>query len=235
MKTVVLFLTLACMVNCKEDIPQKRQTDDMAYKRHMMVERQIVARGVSDESVLKAMRTIAREKFVPTEYASQAYEDYPLSIGYQQTISQPFIVAYMTQVLELDGTEKVLEIGTGSGYQAAVLGECAAQVYSMEIVEPLCEEAEELLDSLGYNNVHVRCGDGYQGWPDAAPFDAIMVTAAPPEVPPKLVEQLAPGGRMVIPVGRFMQNLVLFTKDQNGRIHEQKLLDVRFVPMTGGD
>lgn len=234
MKRIVLFLILTTILNGKENMPGK-QTEDMTRKRQLMVQKQIVARGVSDESVLEAMRSIPREIFVPSEVRSQAYEDYPLPIGYDQTISQPYIVAYMTEMLHLDGSEKVLEIGTGSGYQAAVLAACASSVYSIEIVQPLCEQAEELLDSLDYQNVHVRCGDGYEGWPEQAPFDAIIVTAAPPKIPQKLVEQLAIGGRMIIPVGRFMQDLVLITKDENGRIDQKRLLNVRFVPMTGGD
>lgn len=233
MKKNVLFLMLACIVTGEENMSTRQAITDYQKKRYEMVEKQIIARGVSDARVLKAMNSIPREKFVPARYAPQAYEDYPLSIGHGQTISQPFIVAYMTEVLHLDGTEKVLEIGTGSGYQAAVLSECAAQVYSIEIVEPLCWHARDLLDSLNYQNVQVRCGDGYQGWPEEAPFDAIIVTAAPPDVPQKLVEQLANNGRMVIPVGRFMQDLVLIAKDEKGRVAEKKLLAVRFVPMTG--
>ncbi|MBN1464790.1 protein-L-isoaspartate(D-aspartate) O-methyltransferase [candidate division KSB1 bacterium] len=200
-----------------------------------MVEQQIVARGVTDGRIIAAMRSLPREKFVPSDYADRAYEDYPLPIGHNQTISQPYIVAYMTEILQLDGSEKVLEIGTGSGYQAAVLGECAKTVYSMEIVTPLCIKARELLAELGYQNVHVRCGDGYAGWPEEAPFDAIIVTAAPTEVPQTLVEQLANNGRMVLPVGKFIQNLLLIGKDANGLVSKEKLIAVRFVPMTGGE
>jgi protein-L-isoaspartate(D-aspartate) O-methyltransferase len=234
MRTIVLFLLCASFLNCKENMP-KSKGDDVLQKRHDMVEKQIVARGVSDARVLNAMRSIAREKFVPDEYVAQAYDDYPLPIGHDQTISQPFIVASMTEALHLDGSEKVLEIGTGSGYQAAVLGECAKEVFSIEIVEPLCLSSRELLESLNYQNVHIRCGNGYDGWPEEAPFDAIIVTAAPVEIPPKLLEQLAPNGRMVIPVGKYMQNLMLITKDEKGTVEKQTLYGVRFVPMTGGN
>lgn len=235
MKNLLFLFTLVCIVNCKENMAKKPAAHiDFERKRRSMVATQIAARGVSDFRVLAAMRSVPREKFVLPAYVDQAYEDYPLPIGYNQTISQPFIVAYMTEALQLHGTEKVLEIGTGSGYQAAILSECAAQVFSIEIVEPLCRQAEELLDDLGYDNVRVRCGDGFQGWPEEAPFDAIIVTAAPPEIPPALLEQLAQGGRMVIPVGKYIQNLKLVTKDMSGRIAEEKLIAVRFVPMTGG-
>ncbi|MBN1479409.1 protein-L-isoaspartate(D-aspartate) O-methyltransferase [candidate division KSB1 bacterium] len=235
MRISVLLLTLACIINCKENMSKKQAAHiDFEHKRHNMVAKQIISRGVSDNRVLKAMRSIPREKFVLPAYMDQAYEDYPLPIGYGQTISQPYIVAYMTEVLQLDGTEKVLEIGTGSGYQAAVLSECAAQVFTIEIVEPLCNQARELLADLNYDNVHVRCGDGFQGWPEEAPFDAIIVTAAPPDIPPALMEQLAHGGRMIIPVGKYIQHLKLLTKDMTGMIAEEKLIAVRFVPMTGG-
>ncbi|MBN1561005.1 protein-L-isoaspartate(D-aspartate) O-methyltransferase [candidate division KSB1 bacterium] len=233
----VLFLSLVCILNCEGKMSQRQapQSDGYFERRQKMVEQQIVARGVSDECVIAAMRSLPRERFVPSAYSDRAYEDYPLPIGHNQTISQPYIVAYMTELLQLDGAEKVLEIGTGSGYQAAVLGECAAAVYSIEIVTPLCNESRELLADLGYENVHVRCGDGYDGWPEEAPFDAIIVTAAPVSVPQKLIEQLANNGRMIVPVGRFVQNLMLITKDESGRIAEEKLIAVRFVPMTRGD
>ncbi len=220
---------------CKGDMTDMKAVDSDGYAglRERMVEQQIRGRGVRDERVLNAMLSVPRHLFVPDAYQSQAYEDYPLSIGHSQTISQPYIVAYMTEMLKLSGDEKVLEIGTGSGYQAAVLAEITSEVYSIEIVEPLCKHAAALLSELGYENCHVRCGDGYAGWPEEAPFDAIMVTAAPPKVPQTLVEQLAPGGRMIIPVGSYYQQLKLITKDAKGRISEKKLLPVRFVPMTG--
>jgi len=235
MKAKVLFLSLVCIFNCEGKMykNQAPQNDTFLDKRQKMVEQQIVARGVVDERVLAAMRSVPREKFVLRGDVNRAHEDYPLPIGHNQTISQPYIVAYMTELLQLDGSEKVLEIGTGSGYQAAVLGECASDVYSIEIVEPLCLKARDLLAELGYKNIHIRCGDGYEGWPEESPFDAIIVTAAPPEIPQTLIAQLANGGRLVIPVGRFMQNMMLIRKDQNGVVSKEKLIAVRFVPMTG--
>ncbi|WP_028314180.1 protein-L-isoaspartate(D-aspartate) O-methyltransferase [Desulfatibacillum aliphaticivorans] len=205
---------------------------DYQKLREQMVYSQIEKRGVKDAGTLAAMRKVERRLFVPESYRSQAYNDYPLPIGEGQTISQPYIVALMTQVLELDGSEKVLEIGTGSGYQAAVLGELAREVYTMEIVEPLGERAAKILAQLHYDNVKVKVGDGYKGWPEHAPFDAIIVTCAPTDIPAPLVEQLAEGGRMVIPVGEAgNQNLVLLTKI-NGKVKEKKIIPVRFVPMT---
>jgi protein-L-isoaspartate(D-aspartate) O-methyltransferase len=194
--------------------------------------RKIVAQGVSDEKVVAAMKSVQRHEFVPKEYRGGSYVDRPLPIGMEQTISQPFIVAYMTQMLELDGSEKVLEIGTGSGYQAAVLAEIVDQVYSIEIVEPLARRAAKTLKRMGYDDVVVKTGDGYRGWPEHAPFDAIIVTAAPDHVPEPLVEQLKVGGRMVIPVGKWGQRLTLITKDEGG-VTTQKDLPVIFVPMTG--
>ena len=211
----------------------KETSDEMQQKRQRMVEQQIRKRGVSDPRVLYAMLSVQRHLFVPVQYRSAAYEDYPLSIGHGQTISQPFIVAYMTEALQLSGDEKVLEIGTGSGYQAAILAECAKSVYTIEIIEPLCNSASQILREHGYENCFVRCGDGYAGWPEEAPFDAIMVTAAPREIPQTLVEQLAPNGRMIIPVGTYYQKLKLITKDAEGQISEENVLSVRFVPMTG--
>ena len=201
-------------------------------ERRRMVRDQMAARDIADPRVLAAMREVPRHQFVPTGIRSQAYTDHPLPIGHDQTISQPYVVAFMTQALELEGDEKVLEIGTGSGYQAAVLAELCRQVYTIEIVDELAARAEQTLDQLGYDNVHVRAGDGYQGWPDQAPFDAIIVTAAPPEVPEPLVEQLATGGRMVIPVGERLQNLQVLIKTEDG-IEQQQVMPVRFVPMTG--
>jgi len=197
-----------------------------------MVNRQIRARGIHDERVLRAMQKVRRHCFVPPDYRHAAYADEPLPIGHQQTISQPYIVAYMTQALSLKGDEKVLEIGTGSGYQAAVLAELAHEVYSIEIVGPLAAEAVRTLNAEGYDSIHVRHGDGYLGWPEAAPFDAIIVTAAPPRIPEKLIGQLVPGGRMIVPVGDYYQELVLVEKE-DGQIRQSTLLPVRFVPMTG--
>ncbi len=197
-----------------------------------MVRRQLRARGLSDSRVLKVMENTPRHLFVPSELVAGAYLDGPLSIGHGQTISQPYIVGLMTELLALSGTEKVLEIGTGSGYQAAVLAQLITQVFSIEIVPYLADSARVRLARLGYDNVIVRQGDGYRGWPDEAPFDRIIVTAAPPEVPPDLVEQLRPGGRMVIPVGEYFQELLVITKDATGRVRKQSIIPVRFVPMV---
>ena len=205
---------------------------DFAVARERMVADQIEARGIADPRVLAAMRKVPRERLVPEDMRASAYEDRPLPIGHGQTISQPYIVAEMSAQLELSGDERVLEIGTGSGYQAAILGELAREVYSIEIVEPLAERAAADLERLGYENVHVRAGDGYKGWPEEAPFDAIIVTAAPDHVPQPLIDQLAVGGRMVIPIGRGIQSLTLITRDERG-VKRKTLLGVMFVPMTG--
>jgi protein-L-isoaspartate(D-aspartate) O-methyltransferase len=219
---------LGCSVNrTAADTPESFE-----QARERMVSEQIEARGVRNARVLAAMGRVPRHEFVPFEQRTYAYEDHPLPIGYGQTISQPYIVAVMSEALELDGSEKVLEIGTGSGYQAAVLAELAAEVYTIEIVEPLAERAANDLKRLGFEKLHVRAGDGYRGWPEAAPFDAIIVTAAPDHIPQPLVDQLAVGGRLVIPVGRMIQELVLITRDEQGVRHED-LLAVRFVPMVG--
>ena len=197
-----------------------------------MVEQQVLARGITNPGVIGAMVRVPRERFVPLEQQRSAYDDRPLPIGYRQTISQPYIVAYMTDALRLDPGDRVLEIGTGSGYQAAVLAELAAKVYSSEIVPALAERARDTLTALGYANVDVRLGDGYAGWPDEAPFDAIIVTAAPDHVPQPLIEQLAPGGRMIIPVGQDRQSLTLITRTAEG-VAQERMLRVLFVPMTG--
>lgn len=209
-------------------------SDDSAYlaARQRMVTSQIAARGISDTRVLDAMRKVPRHLFVPKEQRMYAYADGPLPIGEGQTISQPYVVALMTELLELKGTEKVLEIGTGSGYQAAVLGELAREVYTIEIVETLGRRAGKLLDSLGYKNVKVRIGDGYAGWPEAAPFDVIMLTAAPKTIPQPLLDQLGEGGRLVAPVGEDNQMLQLVEKIK-GKLKYHDIIPVRFVPMTG--
>jgi protein-L-isoaspartate(D-aspartate) O-methyltransferase len=199
--------------------------------REQMVEQQLRARDVDDPRVLEAMRRVPRHEFVPGDQRRQAYEDRALPIGLGQTISQPYIVGYMTQVLEADAGHKVLEIGTGSGYQAAVLGEVAGEVYTIEIVPELAERSRRVLERLGYRNVEVRTGDGYLGWPEQSPFDRILVTAAPPAIPPALVDQLAVGGRMVLPVGTWMQEITIVTKTRTG-ITEQRTIPVRFVPMV---
>ncbi|MDZ7372514.1 MAG: protein-L-isoaspartate(D-aspartate) O-methyltransferase [candidate division KSB1 bacterium] len=207
--------------------------DPYTVLRRRMVDEQIAARGVRDPRVLEAMLTVPRHEFVPSNLRDSAYDDTPLPIGYGQTISQPYIVALMTECLQLKGGEKVLEVGTGSGYQAAILAQIAGEVYSIEIVKPLAEEAAERLARLGYKNVHIRHGDGYFGWPEEAPFDGIIVTAAPEEVPQPLIDQLKPGGRLVIPVGEWSQDLVVVSKDEQGRVRRKSVIPVRFVPMTG--
>jgi protein-L-isoaspartate(D-aspartate) O-methyltransferase len=201
-------------------------------ERLEMVETQIAARGVRDAGVLRAMRAVPRHRFVPSPETRFAYTDGPLPIGHDQTISQPYIVALMTELIRPSRTMKVLEIGTGSGYQAAVLAECVAQVYTIEILEPLGRRAESLLRDLGYRNVHVRVGDGYDGWPEEAPFDAILVTAAPTRIPAPLLDQLEIGGRLVLPLGEGTQDLVVVTKTEHGTVREV-VTAVRFVPMTG--
>ena len=207
---------------------------DRAAERAEMVEHQIVPRGIHDPRVLAAMRKVPRHLFVPESQSPYAYEDRPLPIGEGQTISQPFIVAAMTELAAPGPEARVLEIGTGSGYQAAVLAELVRSVYTIEIVAPLGEKARALLADLGLGNVEVRIGDGYKGWPEAAPFDGILVTAAPDHVPQPLVDQLAPGGRMVIPVGHQFgaQDLLVITKGADGRTLTRKTLPVRFVPLT---
>jgi protein-L-isoaspartate(D-aspartate) O-methyltransferase len=197
-----------------------------------MVEEQIRARGIRDGSVLKAMGRVPRHLFVPEPLRDRAYADHPLPIGHGQTISQPAIVAYMTEAARVSKKDKVLEVGTGSGYQAAVLGELAREVYTIEIIPELAERSRRLLEELGYRNVSVRAGNGYLGWPEQAPFDAVVVTAAPEEVPQALIEQLAVGGRMVIPVGTGNQEMVIITKTRKG-ITQRRTIPVRFVPMTG--
>lgn len=188
--------------------------------------------GIRSQAVLKALSEVPRHRFVPPAYVGLAYEDRPLPIGHDQTISQPFIVAYMTEAADVTPGEKVLEIGTGSGYQAAILSRVAGQVYSVEIIPALAEGARALLADLGYENVRVKAGNGYEGWAEHAPFDAIVVTAAPDHVPQALVEQLAVGGRMVIPVGSADQEMVVITKTSSGVV-ERRTIPVRFVPMTG--
>ena len=204
-----------------------------AAARAKMVETQIAARGVRNPRVLAAMRDVPRHLFVDDSQRSRAYDDGPLPIGGRQTISQPYIVALMSELLDLTPDERVLEIGTGSGYQSAVLARLAGHVYSIEIIPELARQSAERLKRLGFTNITVREGDGYRGWPEHAPFDGIIVTAAPERIPQPLLDQLAPNGRMVIPVGGFFQELKVFKKDANGKITEQDIIPVRFVPMTG--
>lgn len=197
-----------------------------------MVTQQIVARGIQDQKVIDALLSVERHKFVPEKYAQLAYDDHPLPIGEGQTISQPYIVALMTELVTPEATDKVLEIGTGSGYQAAILSVLVEEVYTIELIPELAEAAKLRLARLGYDNVHVRCGDGFLGWPEVAPFDAIVITCAPPEVPQPLIEQLADGGRLVVPLGEDFQMLTLFMK-REGELTQISIVPVRFVPMKG--
>ena len=206
--------------------------DTFAAEREGMVLRQLEARDITSSAVLRAMRKVPRHEFVPVAERHAAYGDHPLPIGFEQTISQPYIVAYMTEAADISPQEKVLEIGTGSGYQAAVLGEIAREVYTIEIIPELAERAQTTIAALGYENVHVKTGNGYLGWPEHAPFDAIVVTAAPADVPQALVDQLALGGRMVIPVGTIFQDMMIIERTRGGVI-ERRTIPVRFVPMTG--
>lgn len=210
---------------------QVREPSEFEQARLSMVRNQIEARGVADSRVLAAMRKVERHRFVPKAYIDEAYMDHPLPIGEGQTISQPYIVAFMTEVLELKPDDRVLEIGTGSGYQAAVLAEICDSVFTVEIFPSLASRADLLLKELGYDRVLVRQGDGYQGWKEYAPFDAIIVTCSPEQIPPELEAQLAEGGKMIIPVGQeYMQNLVLIEK-RKGQLKQKSVLPVRFVPM----
>jgi protein-L-isoaspartate(D-aspartate) O-methyltransferase len=223
----LLFAAIAT-TGCRQQTPAAA---DFAAQRQRMVEQQLKARGIKDQRVLAAMAKMPREEFVPADERIDAYEDGPLPIDYGQTISQPYIVAFMTEQLRPKPTDRVLEIGSGSGYQAAILAELVTDVYTIEIIEPLAKSAEATMQRLGYKNVHIKVGDGYQGWPEEAPFDAVIVTCAPENVPQPLIDQLQNGGRMVIPVGeRFAQQLYLLEK-KNGRLKESATLPVRFVPM----
>lgn len=211
-----------------------RDEDKMERLRRRMVETQIIARGIENHNVINSMLNVPRHLFVPSRYVSDAYADYPLPIGYGQTISQPYIVAYMTEIVNVDSSSKVLEIGTGSGYQAAVLAEIVDSVYTVEIIESLGLSASERLEKLGYENVSVRIGDGYYGWEEYAPFDAIIVTAAAEHIPPPLIEQLKDGGKMIIPVGPpfFVQTLILVEK-RGDKVYSRSMMPVRFVPLKG--
>lgn len=226
MTVTAAILILGCGTRAAE------QPDEYARRRMNMVDNQIRARGIRDPRVLEVMRKVPRHEFVPAEQAANAYDDNPLPIGLGQTISQPYIVAYMTEQLQVTPQSKVLEIGTGSGYQAAVLGELAKEVYTIEIVADLARRSKDTLARLGYTNIHVKAGDGYRGWPEQAPFDRIIVTAAPDHVPQPLVDQLAVGGRLIIPVGDYYQQMLILTKTPRGVV-EEKTIDVVFVPMTG--
>lgn len=209
----------------------KDDPDRLARER--MVQTQIVARGVSDPRVLQAMRDVPRHLFCDPQYRAQAYADHPVPIGDGQTVSQPYIVALMTELLDVQPTDRILEIGTGSGYQSAILSRLAREVDTVEILPDLSRRAQERLRTLGCRNVEFRVGDGYRGWAEKAPFDGILVTAAPRQIPEPLLEQLAVRGKMVIPVGDFYQELKVFTRNPDGSLSEKDVLPVRFVPMTG--
>jgi protein-L-isoaspartate(D-aspartate) O-methyltransferase len=229
--TAALLLALAAVLTA--GAAPAGEGDLYAEARRRMVEEQIRARGVTDPAVLAAVQAVPRHLFVPEAERDEAYADRPLPIGAGQTISQPYIVALMTSLLNLRPGARVLEVGTGSGYQAAVLSKVAAEVYSIEILRPLGERARGTLAALGCRNVHLRIGDGYKGWPEAAPFDGIVVTAAPPHIPEPLLRQLKVGGRLVIPVGEAYQDLIVLTRRADGGFDRTSVLPVRFVPMTG--
>ena len=228
-----LLLALACVAcTTARDAGLPAQRDEaVARQRREMVDTQLRQRGIRDARVLEAMSRVPRDRFVREQDLAIAYGDHPIAIGLDQTISQPYIVAYMTEALAIQPQHKVLEIGTGSGYQAAILGELAREVYTIEIHSELAQRAERVIAALGYKNVHVRAGDGYNGWPEHAPFDAVIVTAAPDHVPQPLVEQLKLGGRLVVPVGRDVQQLLVYTRTEKG-LREESRLPVRFVPLT---
>jgi protein-L-isoaspartate(D-aspartate) O-methyltransferase len=219
----------------RADFAVAADTNQFAARRMRMVHEQFIGRGrdITNARVLAVLGRVPRHEFVPERVRNQAYEDHPLPIGYGQTISQPYIVAFMTEKLDPQPKDRMLEIGTGSGYQAAVLAELVARVYTIEIVEPLAERARADLQRLGYTNVLVRAGDGYLGWPDAAPFDAIIVTCAPDKVPQPLIEQLKDGGRMIIPIGETWEQQLVLLRKRGQRLEQTAVLPVRFVPMTG--
>jgi protein-L-isoaspartate(D-aspartate) O-methyltransferase len=213
--------------------PTGNPADAWKEKREEMVRSQLISRGISSREVLDAFRNVPRHLFVPVEYQKLSYSDQPLPIGEGQTISQPYIVAYMTEILDIKPGEKVLEIGTGSGYQAAILKNAGAEVYSVEVIKSLSEKARKTLDNLGYSDIHLKTGDGYEGWAEFAPYDAILVTCSPAEIPSPLIQQLAEGGKMIIPVGEqhSVQFLYLLEKKE-GKIKQKNVLPVRFVPMV---
>ena len=208
-------------------------SSEFSAERQKMVDEQIKARGIRDERVLTAMVKVPREAFLPENVRAQAYSDSALPIGHDQTISQPFIVAFMTEQLRPQPTDRVLEIGTGTGYQSAILAELVKDVYTIEIIEPLAKEASARLSRLGYGNAHVKVGDGFQGWPEVAPFDAIIVTCAPSKVPQPLTQQLKDGGRMIVPVGSGLDQQLHLLEKKDGQLAERAILPVRFVQMTG--
>jgi protein-L-isoaspartate(D-aspartate) O-methyltransferase len=234
-KNISFFLQLTMLLACVNAEGQSVENDTLFYQllRQAMIENQIIDRGVSDERVIKAMNDVPRHLFVKESLRDLAYADGPLPIGHNQTISQPYIVAYMTEILQPDTHHIVLEVGTGSGYQAAILSKLVNHVYSIEIIPELGKEAANRLDKLGYDNVTVKIGDGYNGWEEHSPFDRIIVTAAPEQIPKKLVDQLKSGGLMVLPVGKtsFGQDMRVVKKDKTGQVTTQETIPVRFVPM----
>ena len=231
---IIFWLVLILMIGCKAMKTQKSEPKEEKFQesRYAMVENQIQSRGITDKEILTALRKVPRHRFVPAHLQDQAYRDEPLPIGENQTISQPFIVAYMTDQLNLKSHSKVLEIGTGSGYQAAILAELCDSVFTIEIIPTLSKSAQTVIQELGYDNIYFKIGDGYQGWLEKSPFDAIIVTAAPDHIPQPLIDQLAINGRMIIPVGDFFQDLILIQKNEKG-ITRDKKIPVRFVPMRG--
>jgi protein-L-isoaspartate(D-aspartate) O-methyltransferase len=235
MKIIPFFLLIPILFFSGFTLGLAAETEDFARLRNQMVTHQIIARGVADPGVIKAMRKVKRHLFVPKRYQAYSYDDHPLPIGEGQTISQPYIVAFMTEALGLSPRDRVLEIGTGSGYQAAILAELVDKVYTIEIVKILAKRATQTLEKQGYKNIAVKEGDGYKGWPEKAPFDAIIVTCAPENIPGPLVQQLKEGGRMIIPVGKAgsIQRLVTLTK-KDGKIKKHGEMFVRFVPMVKG-
>jgi protein-L-isoaspartate(D-aspartate) O-methyltransferase len=232
MRRISLWLFLAAMAatGCHRS---PATSSDFAAERQKMVEQQLKPRGIHDERVLAAMAKVPREEFVPENLRAQSYSDAAMPIGHDQTISQPFIVGFMTEQLRPQPTDRVLEIGTGSGYQTAILAELVKDVYTIEIIEPLGKDASARLARLGYTNAHVKVGDGFQGWPEVAPFDAIIVTCAPDKVPQPLTEQLKEGGRMIVPVGNGLDQQLFLLEKKDGQLAERAILPVRFVQMAG--
>ena len=232
MKQISKWLLVVVLVatGCRQKVTS---TSEFAAERQKMVQEQLKPRGIHDERVLAAMAKVPREEFVPENLRNKSYWDSALPIGHDQTISQPFIVAFMTEQLRPQPTDRVLEIGTGTGYQTAVLAELVKDVYTIEIIEPLAKDASARLAQLDYNNAHVKVGDGYQGWPEVAPFDAIIVTCAPDKVPQPLTQQLKEGGRIIIPVGNGLDQQLFLLEKKDGQIAQRAILPVRFVQMTG--
>lgn len=240
--STILILTISCVIlffgaktklSAMDDVKSATDEDAFAHQRKRMVEEQIAYRGIKDKKVLEVMESVPRHVFIPEENRPYSYHDQPVAIGFGQTISQPYIVAFMTELLQTGAGDVVLEVGTGSGYQTAVLSRLVRQVYTIEIVKDLGEKARLRLKTLGYDNVEVMIGDGYKGWPEHAPFDAIIVTAAAEHIPPPLIDQLKPGGRIVIPVGGIyaVQDLMLITKDASSKVIKESIIPVRFVPL----